>query len=59
METTLILQLFPNWNHQQQEHFDTLVMEKNMLYYHNWVCNTNHKHFNHMNIILTSENKFF
>jgi hypothetical protein len=28
MKNTLILQLFPNWNRQQQEHFDTLVMEK-------------------------------
>jgi hypothetical protein len=28
MATVLILQLFPNWNRQQQEHFDTPVMEK-------------------------------
>jgi hypothetical protein len=29
MKIKIILQLFPNWNHQLQEHFDALVMEKN------------------------------
>ena len=29
MKIKRILQLFPNWNRQLEEHFDTLVMEKN------------------------------